>query len=241
MHFILVLINSDYESKTIVLKKIIDEDIAREIIEEKKTKVFKGILKKPKREEVHIHSIKLYYEAILMISGIYSANFFRKAIHPIKVDFNVKEVVLGEGTFPIKTKAGLQKALSRKKSKNKVELELEEHVYLENEDTIYFDHHGKQIKFPLKINSKTIENYPKRVLKNNEPNVKKPEMTHESAINILITKLKRPMEHEVRDLNDEFTINEISEIYVPIFEARLIGPKKKVGILRIDAVRKKIL
>ncbi|GIS74169.1 MAG: hypothetical protein CM1200mP11_3840 [Nitrosopumilaceae archaeon] len=26
-----------------------------------------------------------------------------------------------------------------------------------------------------------------------------------------------------------------------IFEARLIGPKKKVGIIRIDSVRKKIL
>ena len=46
---------------------------------------------------------------------------------------------------------------------------------------------------------------------------------------------------EVRDLKDEFTINEISEIYVPIFEARLVGPKKKVELLRIDAVRKKIL
>jgi hypothetical protein len=30
-------------------------------------------------------------------------------------------------------------------------------------------------------------------------------------------------------------------LYVPIFEARLIGPKKKVGLIRIDAVRKKIL
>ena len=34
---------------------------------------------------------------------------------------------------------------------------------------------------------------------------------------------------------------EIAEIYVPVFEARLIGPKKKVGIMRIDAVRRKIL
>lgn len=49
------------------------------------------------------------------------------------------------------------------------------------------------------------------------------------------------MDVEIRELNDEFVLRDISEIYFPIFEARLIGPKKKVGIIRIDAVRKKIL
>ena len=45
----------------------------------------------------------------------------------------------------------------------------------------------------------------------------------------------------IRELNDEFVLSDIAEVYVPIFEARLVGPKKKVGIIRIDAVRKKIL
>ena len=53
--------------------------------------------------------------------------------------------------------------------------------------------------------------------------------------------LKKPVDADVRDLSDEFVLREISEVYVPIFEARLIGPKKKVGIIRIDAVRKKVL
>ena len=235
------MINTDYDSKIIVLKKTIDESVAQEIIENKKTNLFKTLLKKPKREEVHIHSIKLYYEAILMVSGIYAANFFRKASHPIKVDYNVKEVVLGQGVFPIRTKSGLQKALSGKKGKNKIDLKLEEHVFIENEDTIYFDHHGKEIKFPFKINSKTIENYPKKILGNNSPNVKQPEITNEAAINALSKKLMKPMETDVRKLQDEFTVNEVSEVYIPIYEARLIGPKKKVAILRIDAARKKIL
>jgi hypothetical protein len=233
--------NTDYESKIIVLKKTIDGLPVQELVENKKTNPFKTLLKKPKRDEVHVHSIKLYYEAILMVSGTYTANFFRKSIHPIKVDFNVNEVVLGDGVFPIRTKSGLHKALTRKKGKNKVDLELEEHVFIENEDTIYFDHHGKEIKFPFKINPKSIENYPKRVLDSNEANVKKPEITNDTAINILTKKLMKPIEKDVRDLKDEFTINEISEVYIPIYEARLIGPKKKVAILRIDAVRKKIL
>lgn len=235
------MVNTDYESKLIVLKKSIDELQIQDMVEKKKTTLFKKFLKKPKSEEVHVHSIKLLYEAILMVSGIYIANFFRKAVHPIKVDFNVKEVVLGDGVFPINTKSGITKAFSGKKSKNKVDLELEEHVFIENEDSMYFDHHGKEIKFPFKINPKSIENYPKRILNRNPLDVKKPEISNEVAIEFFRKKLMKPQEDEVRDLKDEFSINAVSEIYVPIYEARLIGPKKKVEILRIDAVRKKIL
>ncbi len=235
------LMNTDYESKVIVLKQNIDVEEVKQMVEEKKTNLFKKLLKKPKREEVHVHSIKLYHEAILMISGKYTADFYRKSIHPITVDYNVTEVVLGDGVFPIRTKSSLQKAFSGKRGKNKVDLELEEHVFIENQDTMYFDHHGREIKFPFKVSSKTVENYPKKILKQNDENVKQPEITSKAAFTKLSEKLKRPLEPDVRDLNDELTVDEISEIYVPIYEARLIGPKKNVELMRIDAVRKKIL
>jgi hypothetical protein len=128
-----------------------------------------------------------------------------------------------------------------KKGKNKVDLKLEEHVFFEKEDQAAFDHHGREIKLPYKINSKTIENYPTKILKMYEKNVKKPEITYESVINKLAQKLKTHSESDVRELNDEFLVKEVIEAYVPIYEARLIGPKKKVGILRIDSVRNKIL
>ncbi len=104
-----------------------------------------------------------------------------------------------------------------------------------------FDHHGREIKFPFKINSKTVENYPKRLLEQDSTNVKKSEMTYDTALEKLQSELKKPLEDDVRNLNEEFTLREITEVYIPIFEARLIGPKKKVGIIRLDAVRKKIL
>lgn len=232
---------SNADTKVIVLKHDLDEESVRELIEKKKTNVFKTLLKHPKKEDVHVHSVKFVYEAILKVSAKYNADFFRKAIHPIKVDYNVNEIVLGDGVFPIRTKSSISKAFSGKKSKNKVDLKLEEHVFIQNQDTIYFDHHGKEIKFPFKITPKTIENYPKRILRNNEPNVKRPEITQKAALVKLSKKLQRPIETDVRDLNDEFSIMEITEIYVPIFEARLIGPKKKIVIMRIDAVREKIL
>ena len=55
---------------------------------------------------------------------------------------------------------------------------------------MYFDHHGKEIKFPFKLNSKTVENYPKRILKNNEPNVKRSEITEKVVLDKLSKKLK---------------------------------------------------
>jgi len=235
------LAKTTYDVKTVVLRKNIEEEDVLEKIEEKKTKPFKSLLSRPKKEQVHIHSLKLYYECILMVSGKYIADYYRKATHSFSVPSNVKEVVLGDGVFPIHSKSGFQKAFAGKRGKNKIEMKLEEHVFVEEEDTLTFDHHGQEIKLPFKINAKTVENYPKRLLEKNQPNVKKPELTYDAALDKLQSQLKKPLETDVRNLSEEFVLREITELYVPVFEARLIGPKKKVGIIRIDAVRKKVL
>lgn len=227
--------------KIVVLRKKIDEAEAMEIVQEKKTKPFKSLLSHPKNEQVHVHSLKLFHECILRVSGKYVADYYRKATHTISVNYNIRDIVLGEGLFPIRSKSGFAKALSGKRGKNKVDLKLEEHVFVEEEDELTFDHHGHEIKFPFKINSKTVENYPKRILEQNQQNIKKPEITNDAAIEKLKSMLKKPVETDVRDVTEEFVLREITEIYIPIFEARLIGPKKKVGIIRIDAVQKKVL
>ena len=230
-----------YDIKTVVLRKNIEEQDAQSIIEQKKTTPFKSLLSRPKKEDIHLHSLKLYYECVLMVSGKYVADYFRKATHSISVDSNIREIILGDGTFPIRSKSGFKKAFVGRRGKNKIDLKLEEHVFVEEEDELTFDHHGRNIESPFKINSKTIENYPKRLLQQNESNIKKPELTIDAAIEKLQSHLKKPLEIDVRDITEEFVLREITELYVPIFEARLIGPKKKVGIIRIDAVRKKIL
>ena len=230
-----------HNAKTIVLRKVIDEEEASEIVEDKKTSVFKSLLKKPKKEQVHVDSIKLFHECLLMVSGRYVADYFRKEVHTISVDSNVQEVTFGGGTFPIKQKSGFKRAFVGNRGKNKIDLPLEEHVYVEEEEEIVFDHNGTEIKFPFKINSKTIENYPDQILTENYANVKKPKITYNSASNSLKESLKKPLESDIRKLNEEFNVKEITEVYVPIYEARLTGPKNKVGLLRIDAVRKKIL
>jgi hypothetical protein len=235
------LVKVTRDVKTVVLRKNIEYEDAMELVDQKKTIPFKSLLSRPKKADVHVHSLKLYYECLLMVSGRYLADYFRKATHSISVDSNVSEISLGDGIFPIRAKSGIQKAFVGKRGKNKIDLKLEEHVFVEEDDELTFDHHGRNIKFPFKIDSKTVENYPKRLLEQNKLNVKKSEITHDVAISKLQLQLKKPLESDVRELNDEFVLSEIAEVFVPIFEARLVGPKKKVGIIRIDAVRKKIL
>lgn len=230
-----------YDIKTIVLKKIIDEKEASTIIEDKKTMLFKKLFKKPTPDEVYVQSVTLYYECILKLSGKYVADYFRKATHNISVDSNVQEVVLGGGVFPIESKSTLRKAFVGNRGKNKIELQLEEHVFIEEECDVTFDHHGTEIKFQFTIDSKTIENYPQQLLDANLNNVKKLELTYDAAIEQLKFILKKPLEPDIRNLNDRFFLNSISEIYIPIFEARLVGPNKKIEILRIDAARNKTL
>lgn len=225
----------------VILKKIVDKDEAFTIVHDKKTSIFKSLLSKPKKDEVHVNSITLFYECMLSVSGKFIADYFRKATHTISVDSNVQEIILGDGTFPIQKKSGFKRALVGNRGKNKVDLPLEEHVFIENEDELFFDYNGNETKFPYKINSKTIENYGNKILKENSENIKKPQITFDSAINLLQELLKKPLESDIRNLNEEFVLKEITQIYVPVYEARLTGPKNKVGLIRLDAVRNKIL
>ena len=226
---------SKYKIKTVVLRPILDLSEAEQIVENGKTSLFRSMLQKPKKMEVHVHSIKLSYEAFLILSGKYNANFYRKTVHTINVEPIVREIIVGDNVFPIKKRRFLTKR------KNQIDLELEEHAYIDDEQEIAFDHHGKEIKMPYKMSSRLIESYPRRTLEKTKDNIKKPEITYDAAVTRLTSKLKKSVSIGRRNLKEKITINEIIELYVPIYEARLIGPKKNVRLMRIDAIRKKVL
>ena len=229
-----------------VLRPILDYNEAEQVVENRKTSLFRSMLQKPKKTEVHVHSIKLSYEAFLILSGKYNADFYRKTVHSISVDPDVREIIIGDDVFPITKGKGVLGKLNTKikKSagrKNQVDLELEEHVYIDDEQEVAFDHHGKEIKMPYKMSSRLIESYPRRTLEKTKNNVKKPEITYDAAVTRLTSKLKKSVSIGKRNLQEKITINEIIELYVPIYEARLIGPKKNVRLIRIDSIRKKVL
>ena len=231
---------TNYKTNTIVLRSKVSEEAIDEFIERKKKSAFRSFLHSPEKSEIHVHSLKLIYEPFLVLSGIYTSDFYRKAIHTIKVPSNVKEVILGEGTFPIRKKSEFVKKLTPKGAKNKVDMELEEHVFIEDEKKIILDHHGKErSSFKYNLDPKNREHYPQKILSQNEARTL--EITVEQAADKLTSKLRHSLKTNVRELKEDIKIQEILEIYVPYYEARLIGPKKQVKILRVDAVRKEVI
>jgi len=78
-------------------------------------------------------------------------------------------------------------------------------------------------------------------LEKTKQTVKKPEITYDAAVQRLVSKLKKSVSIGRRNMQEKIITNEIIELYVPIYEARLIGPKKNVHLMRIDGIRKKVL
>ena len=227
------------KNKLVVLKSKIDEMQIQTIVDNHKTKPFRHLLRTPKPHEVHVHSLTLIYEPLMILTGTYNADFFRKAIHEIHVDRNVNEILIGEGIFPA-SNFEVSDKISSKLRKNTVSINLEEHVFIEKGNEVILDHHGKPRDMTYKVNPKDIESYPKRTLKKNT--VKEFEITEAAAIKILAESLQYFKDFEdVRDLNENLSVNEIITVYVPIYEARLIGPNKRVQIMRFDTVKNKIL
>ena len=230
----------DPKVRKITLKPQIDSDIAEDMVDNRKVKLFQTLLKKPKKSEIHLHSLKLFYEACLLLSGKYSADFIRDTKHTIHVDKNVRELIIDDKVYPVSQKKSMLSKLEPSR-KNKIKIEFQERLVIENKDDIAFDHHGKEIDLSYSNTQKIIEKYPRKILSGDDDSIKKPEITVDAAINKLISKLKQPTDKGIKSLDEKIEFSDILEVYVPIYEARLIGPKKKIKILRIDAVRKKIL
>ena len=231
---------SDTKVKIISLKPLLDSDAAEEMIDSRKVKSFQTLLHKPKKSEIHLHSLTLHFESILLLSGKYSVDFIRDAEHTLSVDKDVQEVIISDEVFPVKKKHGVLSKLEPS-FKNKIKILMQERVMLENTADISFDHHGKEINLSYNDTLKLLEKHPKKTINENKESIRKPEITIAAAKSKLISKLKKPADAGTKSSEEIFDFRDILEIYVPIYEARLIGPKKRIKIVRIDAVRKKIL
>ena len=231
---------NDTKVKIISLKPLLDSDAAEEMIDSRKVKSFQTLLHKPKKSEIYLHSLTLHFESILLLSGKYSVDFIRDAEHTLSVDKDVQEVIISDEVFPVKKKHGVLSKLEPS-FKNKIKILMQERVMLENTADISFDHHGKEINLSYNDTLKLLEKHPKKTINEDKESIRKPEITIAAAKSKLISKLKKPADAGTKSSEEIFDFRDILEIYVPIYEARLIGPKKRIKIVRIDAVRKKIL
>ena len=240
IRYVVQMAKNDTKVKIISLKPLLDSDAAEEMIDSRKVKSFQTLLHKPKKSEIHLHSLTLHFESILLLSGKYSVDFIRDAEHTLSVDKDVQEVIISDEVFPVKKKHGVLSKLEPS-FKNKIKILMQERVMLENISDISFDHHGKEINLSYNDTLKLLEKHPKKTINEDKESIRRPEITIPAAKSKLIAKLKKPADAGTKSSEEIFDFRDILEIYVPIYEARLIGPKKRIKIVRIDAVRKKIL
>ena len=226
--------------KVISLKPLLDLDSAEEMVDSRKVKTFQTLLHKPKKSEIHQHSLTLHYESILLLSGKYFVDFIRDADHTLSVDKDVQEVIISDEVFPVKRRHGVLSKLEPS-FKNKIKIQMQERVMLENIADVSFDHHGKEMNLSYNDTLKLLEKHPKKTINEDRDSIRRPEITTDAAKLKLITKLKKPADSGIKSSEETFEFRDVLEIYVPIYEARLVGPKKRIKILRIDAVREKVL
>lgn len=230
--------------KTIVLrpKPLSDVQI---VANKKKTSFYGTVFNRPKPEEVDISSIDLYYEPYWIVGGQYTVDYFRKSIYEIATGPEVKEVVIGKGTFPVRTKSGTWKKIRSSikvgEKENILNIPVEEHVELDIEDEITINAQGKEIKFRYKMKSEDFENFPEDVLKNNENHVRHCVVNKEQAVDTLIKILHEDIDNEIRILNEKVVIDRLDQVYVPVYEARCVDSNNKVETMRIDGMDLKIL
>ena len=206
---------NDTKVKIISLKPLLDSDAAEEMIDSRKVKSFQTLLHKPKKSEIHLHSLTLHFESILLLSGKYSVDFIRDAEHTLSVDKDVQEVIISDEVFPVKKKHGVLSKLEPS-FKNKIKILMQERVMLENTADISFDHHGKEINLSYNDTVKLLEKHPKKTINEDKESIRRPEITIPAAKSKLIAKLKKPADAGTKSSEELFDFRDILEIYVPI-------------------------
>lgn len=222
--------------RTVVLRRRMGDAEAREAVESRKAAAFRTLLSSPRRADVHTDSVRVAYEAVTMLSGRHTATYYRRATHTIRVDHNVVRVEAGDGVFEARAQSRIGRAISGRGASRRVDLEVEELVSDRREGSVFVDHHGRPTAFRHATRARDVEPYPRRALASADA-VRDPEVAQGELVALLREAISPGLdESSVRDLDESLEVTAIDRIYVPIVEARLVGPRRRVRILRIDAV-----
>jgi len=128
---------AQFESGSLVLKTLIIESNAKLLA----TKYIQEISRK--EEELILESIDKYYEPFFLISAKYSVDYFRPRDFKIKVDENVREVVIYGKSHGVEKKRG--GIVGIVKGRRQISLQGEEHIVLDTRTSTGFNMMGKEI------------------------------------------------------------------------------------------------
>lgn len=235
------------EKKIIVLKDNLKPIDAKQIMDKKKTTFFGSTLKRPKHDELKLEFPKLIFEQFLFLSGKYEIDYNRKSLFRIMVDANVKDVEIGKKKFSILSDSSKWKLITHKMKesigigKQELFLEGEEHAFQKFSKFIYLNSSGIESDVIQDPTSDIIDKNPTRILQIHKDNIMKMSITTEFAIKKLVEKLQNSLQPDITINSHKLIINEITEFYVPIYEAYCSDSTKHKVIIRVDAINKNLI
>ena len=212
--------------KTIVHEVNFDPTMIRLSGEKLKLQLFaKFGFFKPKSDEIQFISSELYYEPYLVINGKYFIDYYRKCTYSIKIDEEVKEVVLFEKTFhPNSSSSG--------KKHMQIEINGEERLTSEAKAFMVLDKDGKKAIID-KIQSAPSSKNPKTFIKK----FKIKELPKNFEINLVKNKIAKRPKNFSRIITEIFEVSERTVIYTPRFKLHYKNTKtNEEKILVLDGV-----
>jgi hypothetical protein len=220
------------DRKTIVYETRTDPTVIKLAAEKIKDQLFTrfGFLK-PKPEEVEFVGIDKYYEPYMAISGCYMIDYYRKCLHVVEIDKEVKEIILLDRKFePEKPPESPTQDYSI------IKLEGEERLVNEYEASLILDSYGRDVSLEG-LPSAPSERNPKKILA--EFNI--PEVAPNSDLDVIRAKIvKRPTDIN-RVVSELFEVDERAVIYTPRFRVTLkntrTGEEKTVEFDGVTAQR----
>lgn len=230
-----------------ILKLQVKPFDAKKVMEEKKTLCFGSVFTRPNHKDVFLKEPELIYEQMAYVKCNCSVDYLRKASYQIKVDKNVREVIIGNAKFCVLSEENFLKKFEKKvkegiQFKHDITLHGEEHIVKEITKRLYFDNHGNKIlKFPYKLDSKYLENNPQRILDIHKDYIKKIDLTEKELLEKIFQEINEGLESDIKINSQNFVIQEYFEIFIPIYEARVFDSKKRESIIRVDGITGKVL
>lgn len=205
--------------KTIVYQTLVDPIVIKVAGQKQKDQLFARFkLFKPKPEEIQFVSINKYYEPIIVISGKYHIDYYRKHVYKIPVDDEVLEVILLNHKFKPQQAFGLSA-----KNHNEILLSGEERLVKEVKASLIVDKFGQDVP-PDHLSSAPSEKKPDKILA--KFGIK--ELPQDTDLNAIRSKLTGRPKNIHRIVNELFEVNERVVIYSPRF--RVLFKNIKTGV-----------
>jgi hypothetical protein len=220
------------DRKTIVYETLVDPTVIKLNGEKLKTKIFtEFFLLRPPREDIQLVSINKYYEPFIVISGKYAIDYYRKSTYAVKLDKEVREVILLNQQFkPEQSKDPFGE------NHSVIKLEGEERIMKELNASLILDRSGQDIT-PERLPSAPSERNPEKLL--TECGAK--EIAGDADLRFIQSRiLKRPKDIN-RIVNELIEVNERVVIYAPrfrlVYKNTITGKEKAIEFDGVTAKR----